>query len=109
MKKNLLKDIPNRLPEELIETLVENQGIKIERIVSRGHRSPPGFWYDQQANEFVLLLSGAAVLLLEGEDLPRRLEAGDCLLVPPRRRHRVEWTDPDRDTVWLTVYFPAKA
>ena len=109
MKRNLLNEIPDRLPGELTEILAGNRGVKIERIVSRGHRSPPGFWYDQPESEFVLLLSGAASLLFDGDDEAVYLEAGDCLTIPPRRRHRVEWTDPGRDTVWLAVYFPSTA
>ncbi|MDP8236348.1 MAG: cupin domain-containing protein [Candidatus Erginobacter occultus] len=109
MKRNLLNEIPDRLPGELTEILAENRGVKIERIVSRGHCSPPGFWYDQPESEFVLLLSGAARLLFDGDGETVYLEPGDCLTIPPRRRHRVEWTDPARDTVWLAVFFPATA
>lgn len=109
MKRNLFKGIPARLPGELVEILAENRGVKIERIVSRGHCSPPGFWYDSPENEFVLLLSGTARLGFEDDNRPVRLKAGDCLLIPSRRRHRVEWTDPGRDTIWLAVYFPATA
>lgn len=109
MKRNLLNRIPDRLPDELTEILAESRGVKIERIVSRGHCSQPGFWYDQPENEFILLLHGAARLLFEGDDQPVRLKAGDCLNIPPGRRHRVEWTEPGQNTVWLAVYFPTTA
>jgi cupin 2 domain-containing protein len=85
--------------------LAENRKARIGRIVSRGHSSPPGFWYDQDRSEFVLLLEGEAAILFAGDDVPIRLEAGDYLTIPPRRRHRVEWTVPGRDTIWLAVYF----
>lgn len=104
-KNNLRNGIPVRLPAELTEVLAENRQARIERIVSRGHSSPPGFWYDQDRSEFVLLLEGEAAIIFAGEDEPVRLGAGDYLTIPPRRRHRVEWTDPDRETIWLAVYF----
>lgn len=109
LKKNLRNGIPDHLPEELVEVLAESREARIERIVSRGHRSPPGFWYDQRRSEFILLLEGAAEILFAGDDEPIRLETGDCLVIPPRRRHRVEWTAAGRDTVWLAVHFQPTA
>ncbi len=73
-------------------------------IVSRGHTSPEGFWYDQAQDEFVLLVKGRAGLRFEGDDRVLVLEAGEYLNIPARVRHRVEWTDPDGDTVWLAVH-----
>ena len=105
MKKNIYSDIPNDLPEELIEVISESEGVRIERIVSRGHRSPEGFWYDQDENEFVLLVSGEAELLFEEDNESVRLEEGDYLVIPAHRRHRVAWTAPDRETVWLAVHY----
>ena len=105
MKKNIYSDIPNDLPDELIEVISEGKGVRIERIVSRGHRSPEGFWYDQEENEFVLLVSGEAKLLFEEENELVRLEEGDYLVIPTHKRHRVTWTAPDRETVWLAVHF----
>ena len=102
---SLLQSIPRELPEELIETLVMGDRFRIERIVSRGHASPMGFWYDQTENEWVLLLSGAARLEFEGEESIRHLQPGDSLLIPAHTRHRVDWTDPEADTVWLAVFF----
>ena len=105
MKKNIYSGIPTTLPDELVEVISGNPDLRIERIVSRGHRSPDGFWYDQEENEFVLLMSGAAELIFESEDEPVHLEAGDYLVIPAHKRHRVTWTAPDRDSVWLAVYF----
>jgi len=90
--------------DEEIATLFERPDIKIERIVSTGQASPPGFWYDQDWTEFVLLVSGSAELLLEGEDAPRLLRPGDYVILPPHRRHRVEWTDAAMPTVWLAAH-----
>lgn len=91
------------LPER-VETLLRRPGVRVERIVSRGHRSPEGFWYDQDESEWVLVVEGAAVLRFEGRAEPLRMGAGDHVDIPAHVRHRVEWTDPDRDTVWIAVY-----
>lgn len=90
--------------EESLETLLERPGIRIERIVSRGHASPADFWYDQDEHEWVFLLRGAARLRLEGPDEEIDLRPGDHLEIPAHRRHRVEWTDPAGETVWLAVF-----
>jgi cupin 2 domain-containing protein len=93
------------VPDELKEVLLDRDSVRIERIVSRGHSSQPGFWYDQTDNEWVVLLSGRARLLFEGEPDPISLGPGDYLDIPAHTRHRVEWTDPDQDTVWLAVFY----
>jgi cupin 2 domain-containing protein len=102
---NLLASLPARLDAEQIIALVENENLRIERIVSTGQASPPGFWYDQPWAEWVLVLTGSAGLLFEGEAEPRVLRAGDYLLIPAHRRHRVAWTDPEQPTVWLAVHY----
>ena len=101
---NLFADLPAHLPEELVETLLTAAGFRVERIVSRGHASPPGFWYNQDTAEWVLLVSGAARLRFEGEE-PLEMTAGSFVDIPARRRHRVEWTDPGRPTVWLAIHY----
>ena len=101
---NLFADLPAPTAEESIESLLAAPGVRIERIVSRGHVSPEGFWYDQATPEWVLLLSGAARLLLEG-DGPVELRPGSFINIPAHRRHRVEWTDPERPTVWLAIHY----
>jgi cupin 2 domain-containing protein len=101
---NLLRDLPDARLGEIIETLIAAPGVRIERIVSLGQASPPGFWYDQPQAEFVLLLKGAARLRFADEADDRVLARGDWLSIAPHRRHRVEWTDPARPTVWLTVF-----
>jgi cupin 2 domain-containing protein len=80
---------------------------RIERIVSTGQASPPGFWYDQDRDEWVVVLSGAAGLLVEGENAPRAFRPGDHVHLPAHCRHRVEWTDGAGPTVWLAVHFVA--
>jgi len=102
---SLFEGIPAELPEELIDILCETDSVKIERIVSRGHASPKGFWYDQAGLEFVLLVQGSAGLKFEGEDEVVVLKAGDYLNIGFQVRHRVEWTDPSCETIWLAVHY----
>ncbi len=102
---NLLADLPTHLPQEHIDELVASPNVRIERIVSHGHASPDGFWYDQDWHEWVTVLTGSAGVLFEGEAEPRTLAAGDHLLIPAHQRHRVAWTEAGRDTVWLAVHY----
>jgi cupin 2 domain-containing protein len=98
--------VPERLPEELVETVARGPGVRVERIVSRGHRSPDGFWYDQPEDEWVALVAGSATLLLaDGRRV--ELRPGDWVDLPAGTRHRVERTDPDADTIWIAVFRPA--
>lgn len=101
----LLDGLPQQLSEEQVEALVRADRLRIERIVSTGQASPPGFWYDQHEHEWVLLLSGRAALRCEGDEDVTELGPGDALLLPAHVRHRVEWTSPDEPTVWLAVFF----
>jgi cupin 2 domain-containing protein len=104
---NLFAAIPEALAEELFEVLLERPGFKLERIVSAGHTTPPGQWYDQERDEWVVLLSGSAALLFEGEAEPRELAPGDYVFIPAHRRHRVERTHPTTKTVWLALHCEA--
>jgi cupin 2 domain-containing protein len=101
--QNLVAPIPDGSADEFVETLLDSPNLRIERIVSQGHASPPGFWYDQEQNEFVAVLAGAARLQFEDELV--ELKAGDSINIPAHRRHRVEWTTSDGPTVWLAVYY----
>jgi cupin 2 domain-containing protein len=103
---NLFADIPADLPEELIQPLLNSTNVRIERIISLGHASPEGFWYDQEKHEWVLLLTGDARLVCEGEE-PIDLRAGSFVSIPAHKRHRVEWTDPDQPTIWLAIHYDA--
>ena len=102
---NLYADIPGELPAAVFETLQATEVLRIERIVSLGHASPDGFWYDQEAHEWVLLLQGAARLRFEGDASPVELSPGDYVHIPAHRRHRVEWTDPTTPTIWLAIHY----
>jgi len=94
--------------EQTAELLVR-PGIRIEGIVSTGQASPPGFWYDQPMDEWTIVLSGAARLRFEAEPDARQLGPGDYVFIPAHARHRVDWTYPDRPTVWLAVHFSGPA
>jgi cupin 2 domain-containing protein len=107
MTANLFGDIPASGTDEHVETLLQTPAFRLERIVSRGHASPPGFWYDQVGDEWVLLLSGRARLRFEDELAARELRHGDHVLVAAHRRHRVDWTTPDEPTVWLALHWVA--
>jgi cupin 2 domain-containing protein len=101
---NLFDHIPGELPDELVEEIFRTKACRIERIVSRGQASPPGFWYDQETDEWVLLAKGSATLrIADGRAIT--LVPGDYLLIPRHTRHRVERTDPQGETVWLAVHF----
>ncbi len=102
---NLLADVAERHAEEQFAVLAETATAQIERIVSTGQASPPGFWFDQDWAEWVLLVAGSAGLLIEGESATRILRPGDYIELPAHVRHRVEWTDADAPTVWLAVHF----
>lgn len=105
MTANLFADIPADLPEELTQTLAESGPVRIERIVSRGHASPPDFWYDQEQDEWAVLLQGFAELRLRDPDETIELDVGDHVLIPAHRRHRVEYTSDEPEAVWLAVHF----
>jgi cupin 2 domain-containing protein len=103
--KNLFDDVPADLPEELFNTLLQADGVRIERIVSQGHVSPPEFWYDQEDNEWVIVLEGSAAVQFEGEADPVELRRGSYLNIPAHARHRVVRTDPNQKTVWLAIHY----
>jgi cupin 2 domain-containing protein len=105
---NLGRGLPaGSLAAELTETLCRGKGLRIERIVSTGQATPEGEWYDQESDEFVLFVAGAARLLIAGEAQARELHPGDWLLLPAHCRHRVTWTESDPPTVWLAIHFAA--
>ncbi len=99
-------------PEEQSREILARPGLRIERIVSMGQASPPGFWYDQTWDEWVAVLSGEARLRFEDEAEARLLAPGDHVFIPAHVRHRVDWTSVDRPTVWLAIHLkprPAQA
>ncbi|MHB8909119.1 MAG: cupin domain-containing protein [Syntrophales bacterium] len=101
---NLFAGIPKEMPEEIVREILRTDAFRIERIVSRGQASPPGFWYNQEEDEWVLLVKGSASVRFS-DDREIALAPGDHLLIPRHVRHRVERTDPAGETVWLAVHF----
>ena len=102
---NLFSGIPGEILQEVSEILLKTPGLVLERIISGGQATPKGEWYDQETHEWVVLLSGAAGLLFEGEAQVLVLSPGDYVLIPAHCRHRVEWTDPEQQTVWLALHY----
>lgn len=102
---NLLTDLPASLAQEELRTLLTTPALRIERIVSTGQASPPEFWYDQDWAEWVVVLTGQAGLLIEGELAPHTLTQGSYMHLPTHCRHRVEWTSAETPTVWLAVHY----
>jgi len=102
---NILANLPARDEDEAFETIASGQDVRIERIISRGHRSADNFWYEQDWQEWVLVITGAATVILEDGAEIYDLGPGDYINIPALCRHRVEWTDPDQDTVWLAVHY----
>ncbi|NOU23560.1 MAG: cupin domain-containing protein [Methyloglobulus sp.] len=103
-KDNIFKNIPAIIPEELFENLLVQENFKIERIVSHGHATPLGEWYEPASDEWVLLLQGEAMLGYE-DGSTFTMQAGDYVFIPAPTRHRVEWTQPDTKTIWLAIHF----
>lgn len=104
---NIYSDIPKELPDELLEEIIQGNSFRLERIVSKGHSTPEGEWYDQDKDEWVILLKGSAGLLIEGEGETIYLKPGDYIHLPAHLRHRVEWTIPGEETVWLALHYQA--
>jgi cupin 2 domain-containing protein len=109
---NLFNDIPNELPEEIFLDLLsaDTSKVRIERIVSNGHASPSNDsqksgWYDQDENEWVLVVKGKAILRFEKDDRLVELNAGDYIDIKAHTKHKVDWTCPDQQTVWLAVFY----
>ncbi len=101
---SLFAGIPESLAEEQFTELLSTPNVRIERIVSFGQASPPGFWYEEDWAEWVIVLAGSARLLFEDEASARHLKPGDYLHIPAHARHRVEWTDAASPTVWLAIH-----
>lgn len=104
MLKNLFTSMPVSTGVETFDDLLNVPSLRIERIVSHGQASPPGFWYEQDHDEWVIVLQGSASLQVEGNDAPVTLERGDHYWLPAGLRHRVESTAADGPTIWLAVH-----
>ena len=103
--KNIYNDIPPAIPEEIFEEIISSGNIRIERIVSKGQSSPDNFWYDQDQNEWVIVLKGKAKLKFVDDEKAVEMKEGDYLNIPAHKKHRVESTDPENETIWLAVFY----
>jgi len=101
---NLFNDIPENLNEEVFQSLLQGDNLKIERIISKGHTSPSKGWYQQDQHEWVVVLKGEAKLLFsDGREV--HLKPGDHINIPAQCRHKVSWTLPDIETIWLAIHY----
>lgn len=101
---NIFSNLPGNLDREAFEDIVNNDRIRIERILSFGHSSPEQGWYQQAENEWVMVLSGSGTLLLDNGD-EFTMSPGDYQLIPAQQRHKVIRTAKDEPTIWLAVFF----
>lgn len=103
--KNLFADIPENLRDELIEKILQTSSFRIERIVSPGHCSPNGFWFDQDEHEWVILLKGSVILRFEDQPENITMNPGNYINILKHRRHRVGWTDTEQETIWFPIHY----
>ncbi|MCD6433077.1 MAG: cupin domain-containing protein [Sulfurimonas sp.] len=101
---NIFKNIPPTQKDEFFENIFSKDGLKIERIVSKGHISPEFGWYDQDSDEWVIVLEGEAILSFEDSD-DMKLCSGDYINIPAHTKHKVSWTTPEKETIWLAVHY----
>ncbi|RXJ97925.1 cupin [Arcobacter sp. CECT 8986] len=101
--KNIFDDIKIDKSAEQFISLIDTKNIKIEKIVSNGQKSKEDFWYDQEENEFVILLSGDAIIEFENSEV--QLKKGDYLNIDSHRKHRVKYTNENEPTVWLAIFY----
>ena len=101
---NIFELLPEVADKEIFENLIESGSVKVERIVSRGHASPATGWYDQDQAEWVMILQGEAIICVE-DDRDYHLVVGSYLNIPAHTRHRVKWTIPETETIWLAVHY----
>jgi cupin 2 domain-containing protein len=102
---NLLAALPTDFSVKVFEKILERGPVCIERIVSRGHTSPAEGWWDQEEDEWVLVLRGGGTIQF-ADSGEITLRAGDYLFIPAHKRHRLTWTEPDQATVWLAIFWP---
>lgn len=102
---NLFEQVPAQATEELVHVLLKSETVRIERIVSTGQKSAKDFWYDQDENEWVIVLQGEAKLQFADEKELRCLKPGDSVNILAHRKHRVAATSTTEPTIWLAVFY----
>ncbi len=102
--QNIFNDIPDNLKNEFIETICTSQHLRIERIISKGHKSAPGFWYDQEDDEWLIVLHGEAKIEYESGEM-QHLTAGSYTNIAAHVKHRVAWCSTTTETIWLAIHY----
>ncbi|MCH7568338.1 MAG: cupin domain-containing protein [Nanoarchaeota archaeon] len=102
---NIFSRIPKLLSDESFEELISSQNCKIERIISSGHSTPKCKWYDQNKNEFIIVLKGNAELLFEENNKVVKMCEGDYVNIPAHVKHKVQKTDSQKETIWLAIFY----
>lgn len=103
-KSDIFSKIPKDLTNEFFEDIISNDKLRIERIVSNGHSSPKSGWYDQDENEWVIVLKGDAILSFENKK-EVYLKSGEYINIPAHTKHKVLRTNPNIQTIWLAVFY----
>ena len=103
-RTNIFNNIPKTLQEELFENILSKDSIQIQRIISKGHVTPKDEWYNQENNEWVIVLQGEAILSFENSD-DVKLKSGDYINIKAHTKHKVSWTIPNEETIWLAVFY----
>ncbi|ENU79294.1 hypothetical protein F975_02530 [Acinetobacter sp. ANC 3789] len=101
---NIFDSLPKDLSSEVFEDIVRSSTVRIERIISKGHCSPDIGWYDQDENEWVMIVEGKATLEFENGS-KCELSTGDYINIPAHVKHKVIWTNPNQITIWLAVFY----
>jgi len=101
---NIFNNIPAQLNQELFQDIISKDGIKIQRIVSQGTSTQDDKWYNQENDEWVIILQGRAILSFE-DDSDIKLSSGDYIHIPAHKKHKVSWTSSHEQTVWLAVHY----
>jgi cupin 2 domain-containing protein len=97
-------DLPLSLTNrELFESIISNDNLLIERIISTGQTTAPGEWYAQEKDEWVILLQGeASIAYADGSQI--KLTTGDYLFIPAHQKHRVDYTSINPPCIWLAIH-----
>ncbi|MCF8298927.1 MAG: cupin domain-containing protein [Saprospiraceae bacterium] len=105
LKKNIFSIIGQNLEKgEVFEKLVQNKDFKFERIISKGQISNENQWYDQEDNEWVILLQGEATIEFANKE-KINLEAGDYILIPAHEKHKIIFTSSEPECIWLALHY----
>lgn len=104
--KNIFENMPTELTNEHLQDLLNTPSVRIERIVSQGHSSPAVGWYDQDEDEWVMVLQGEGTLTF-ADDREVRLQVGDFIHIPAHTLHKVSHPQANGICVWLAIFFAA--